>query len=245
MTPPLSGSGGEVRALHRTTPEIGEKLLMGLRQVGAAAASCLPAIGIGDTLDRMTAPSDHPVTEILLQIRAGDREALDRLMVLVYDELAALAHRKLSFEQTGHTLQTTALVHEAYLKLVDQRRVNWQNRSHFFAVAATAMRRILVNHAEARRAAKRGGAVSGRAPVALPLEAAGVVAGTVPDDELLALHEALNRLEQFNERGARVVEYKFFGGLGWDEIAATLGVSPITVRRAWESARAWLKRELR
>ena len=187
----------------------------------------------------MLAPMASPVTEVLLQVKAGDREALDRLMVLVYDELAALAHQKLGFEATGHTLQTTALVHEAYLKLVDQRRVTWQNRSHFFAVAATAMRRILVNHAEARRAAKRGG---GRR--ALSLEEGQLVAGELPDEQLLALDEALARLAQFNERGAKVVEYKFFGGLGWEEIATAMGLSPITVRRAWESARAWLKREL-
>jgi RNA polymerase sigma factor (TIGR02999 family) len=164
---------------------------------------------------------------------------MDRLVSLVYDELHALAHRKLAFEQPGHTLQTTALVHEAYLKLVDQTRVDWQNRTHFFAVAALAMRRILVNHAEARRAAKRGGAV---AP--LELEEAQIATVAVPDDRILALDDALTRLAQFNERGARVVEYRFFGGLGYDEIANTMGLSAITVRRAWETARAWLKREL-
>ena len=182
--------------------------------------------------------TSSPVTEILHQARAGDRQAMDRLVSLVYDELHALAHRKLAFEQPGHTLQTTALVHEAYLKLVDQTRVDWQNRTHFFAVAALAMRRILVNHAEGRRAAKRGGAL---APLELE-EAHAAVA--VPDDRILALDEALTRLAQFNERGARVVEYRFFGGLGYDEIAAIMGLSAITVRRSWETARAWLKREL-
>lgn len=184
--------------------------------------------------------SSAPVTEILHQARAGDRQAMDRLVSLVYDELHALAHRKLAFEQPGHTLQTTALVHEAYLKLVDQTRVDWQNRTHFFAVAALAMRRILVNHAEGRRAAKRGGAV-----VPLELEEARAASIAVPDDDrILALDEALTRLAQFNERGARVVEYRFFGGLGYDEIATIMGLSAITVRRAWETARAWLKREL-
>jgi RNA polymerase sigma factor (TIGR02999 family) len=181
----------------------------------------------------------RPVTEVLRQARSGDQDALNRLMVLVYEELHAMAHRKLSFEGTGHTLQTTALVHEAYLKLVDQRNVDWQNRAHFFAVAAVAMRRILVNHAETRLAAKRGGG-----SVALSLDDANVAAGEVRDDQLLALDEALTRLAQFNERGARVVEYRFFGGLGYDEIATTMGLSTITVRRAWESARAWLRREL-
>ena len=182
--------------------------------------------------------TSSPVTEILQQARAGDRQAMDRLVSLVYDELHALAHRKLAFEQPGHTLQTTALVHEAYLKLVDQTRVDWQNRTHFFAVAALAMRRILVNHAEGRQAAKRGGAL---APLELE-ESHAVVA--VPDDRILALDEALTRLAQFNERGARVVEYRFFGGLGYDESAAIMGLSAITVRRSWETARAWLKREL-
>jgi RNA polymerase sigma factor (TIGR02999 family) len=184
-------------------------------------------------------PESSPVTEILLQARAGDRAAMERLVSLVYGELHAMAHRKLSFERTGHTLQTTALVHEAYLKLVDQRRVDWQNRSHFFAVAALAMRRILVNHAEARRAAKRGGGAE-----RVPLEEIQVSAGDLPDERLLALDEALKRLEQFNERGARVIQYRFFGGMNYDEIATTMGVSAITVRRSWESARAWLKREL-
>jgi RNA polymerase sigma factor (TIGR02999 family) len=183
-------------------------------------------------------PDSAPVTEILLQARSGDRAAMERLVSLVYGELHTMAHRKLSFEATGHTLQTTALVHEAYLKLVDQRQVDWQNRSHFFAVAALAMRRILVNHAEARRTAKRGGAVE-----RVPLDEI-QVGGDLPDERLLALDEALKRLEQFNERGAKVVQYRFFGGMNYDEIAVTMGISSITVRRSWESARAWLKREL-
>src|SRR6478736_6235999 len=116
----------------------------------------------------------RPVTEVLRQARSGDQDALNRLMVLVYEELHAMAHRKLSFEGTGHTLQTTALVHEAYLKLVDQRSVDWQNRTHFFAVAALAMRRILVNHAETRHAAKRGGGA-----VAVSLDDAQIAAGDV------------------------------------------------------------------
>lgn len=180
-----------------------------------------------------------PVTDVLLQAQQGDAPALDRLMSLVYEELHAMAHNKLAFERPGHTLQTTALVHEAYLKLVDQRRVNWQNRAHFFAVAALAMRRILVKHAEARRAQKRGGNAN---PV--PLEFADAIVAEISDDRILSLNDALGRLEQFNQRGARVVEYRFFGGLGYDDIATTMGLSAITVRRAWESSRAWLRREL-
>ena len=175
-----------------------------------------------------------------MEAKHGDAGAMDRLMELVYGELHELAHRKLGFERTGHTLQTTALVHEAYLKLVDQKRVDWQNRAHFFAVAALAMRRILVNHAEARRAQKRGGAND-----PLPWDEVHVAAGAdVFDEQVLALHDALTRLAAFNERGARVVEYRFFGGLSYEEIATTMGLSPITVRRAWDTARAWLKREM-
>ncbi|MEP6834488.1 MAG: ECF-type sigma factor [Gemmatimonas sp.] len=179
------------------------------------------------------------MTDILLQAQQGDALAGDRLMALVYDELHAMAHGKLGFERTGHTLQTTAPVPEAYLKLVDQHRVGWQNRAHFFAVAAMAMRRILVNHAEARRAAKRGG---NAAP--LPLDDALAISTELSDERILSLNDALDRLQQFNQRGARVVEYRFFGGLGYDDIATTMGLSSVTVRRSWESARAWLRREL-
>ena len=182
---------------------------------------------------------DMTQSDVLDALRSGRRDALDGLASLLYDELREIAHRHRARDSHDATLATTALVHEAYLKLVDQTRVDWQNRTHFFAVAALAMRRILVNHAETRRAAKRGGGV---AP--LELEEAHAASATVPDDRILALDDALTRLAQFNERGARVVEYRFFGGLGYDEIANTMGLSAITVRRAWETARAWLKREL-
>jgi RNA polymerase sigma factor (TIGR02999 family) len=184
-------------------------------------------------------PRRSSVTEVLRRARYGDADAMNRLMTAVYEELHAIAHHKLGFERTGHTLQTTALVHEAYLKLVDQRDVDWQNRAHFYGVAALAMRRILVNYAESRHAAKRGGGVT-----VVPLDEAQMQGGDVSDEQLLALDEALTRLAQFNERGARVVEYRFFGGLSHEEVAATMGLSIVTVRRAWDSARAWLKREL-
>jgi RNA polymerase sigma factor (TIGR02999 family) len=194
-------------------------------------------------MDDRARPAEDPppatVTEMLLDAKRGDRDALDRLMAVVYDELRAIAHRRLALESVGHTLSTTALVHEAYLKLIDQRQVDWQNRAQFFAVAALAMRRILVHHAETRRAAKRGLGVS-----PLPLEMAIEVGTPIDDDTLLGLNEALDRLAVFNERGARVVEYRFFGGLGYDEIAAAMQLAPITVRRAWEAARAWLRSEL-
>ena len=191
------------------------------------------------TSEQPAAGRRSSVTEVLRRAKSGDAEAVNRLMTLVYDELHTMAHRKLAHERTGHTLQTTALVHEAYLKLVDQHSVDWQNRAHFYGVAALAMRRILVNYAESRHAAKRGGGAS-----IVSLDEPGIEPGILPDDQLLALDDALKRLAQFNERGARVVEYRFFGGLSHDEVAEAMGLSPITVRRAWDSARAWLRREL-
>ena len=139
-------------------------------------------------------------------------------------------------ERAGHTLNATALVHEAYVKLVDQTRVEWHGRSHFFAVASEAMRRILVNHARARNALKRGGKESH-----VPLDDADVFVSDAQSEEVEALGEALDRLEAFDPRGAAVVTYRFFGGLKNEEIAEVLGVSPVTVRRQWRAARAWLR----
>ena len=162
---------------------------------------------------------------------------------MVYAELKAMAHNRLRSEPGGHTLQTTALVHETYLKLIRQDRVEWSGRSHFFAVGAQAMRRVLVDYARARNALRRGGAEAH-----VSLEVAGEEMADFLSDraahEVLALHEALADLERFDERAARVVEYRFFGGLKNDEIATILGVSEVTVRRSWTSARAWLRREL-
>ncbi|WP_456425526.1 sigma-70 family RNA polymerase sigma factor [Rhodocaloribacter sp.] len=178
------------------------------------------------------------ITELLGELAGGNRAVVDALMPRVYEELRRLAHRQLRGERAGHTLQTTALVHEAYLKLVDQRQVAWQNRAHFFAIAALAMRRILINYAKRRMADKRGG---------------GQVVATFEEEmapretraaELLALDEALVRLEALNERQSRVVTYRFFGGLTQEEIAEVIGVSVVTVRRDWRLARAWLSREL-
>lgn len=178
-------------------------------------------------------------TEGLARLRDGDPDALDRLFPIVYDELRNLAHGKLRLERPDHTLSTTALVHEAYMRLVAERDRKWQDRAHFLAIASLAMRRILINYAEARRAAKRGG---GAVPV--PLEG---IADLVDEDrveELLSLEEALNRLEAFNPRGAQVVQLRFYGGLTHEEAAEVVGVSTITVRRAWTAAKAWLRREL-
>ena len=168
---------------------------------------------------------------------AGDREALDRLTPIVYDELRRLARRYLGRERPGHSLQATALVNEAYLRLVDYKHMQWQDRSHFFAVSAQLMRRILVEHAR-RHNLKRGGDVQH-----IELEESVMVGGGRPRD-VLALEDALNELARMDPRKARVVEMRFFGGLSVEECAEVLKVAPITVMRDWNSAKAWLYREL-
>lgn len=180
------------------------------------------------------------LTDLLAEASYGNVDALNRLFPLVYEELKRLAEIRLRSERGDHTLNTTALVHEAYLKLVDQTRVRWQNRAHFYAIASRAMQRILINYAAMKRADKRGG---GARPLAL--EEAGLVFTDDQADELLALDRALERLRAFNPRGADVVICRFFGGLSYDEIAESLGTSAVTVRRAWTAARNWLHRELR
>ena len=164
--------------------------------------------------------------------------ALDDMVPLVYAELRQIAHRQLYSERPDHTLNTTALVHEAYLKLSGLDRMQWKSRAHFFAIAAQAMRYILVNYAVRRTAAKRGGN-----QVVLPLDEAGQIAADSVED-LLALHEALKRLEALGERPCRVVECRFFGGMTVEETAEALDISPATVKRDWQAARAWLNREL-
>jgi RNA polymerase sigma factor (TIGR02999 family) len=181
-----------------------------------------------------SAPASDAVTQWLLNWGQSGKRGLDRMLPVLYEELHRLAGHYLSREATGHTLQPTALVHEAYLRLIDQRRVNWQNRAQFFGVAAGMMRRILVNHARDRVAKKRGG---GAVPVSLSLIEA--PAGR-PDVELIALEEALERLSALDQRKSRVVELKFFGGLTTEEIAEVLQVSGATVEREWTFARAWL-----
>jgi len=157
---------------------------------------------------------------------------------MVYDELRRVAHRHLSGQRPGHTLQTTALVNEAYLRLADQTNLRWQNRAHFFAVAAQAMRRILVSYARAQRSEKRGGGA-----LKIELDEAALVS---PEEskEILELHEALERLSTLDSRKAQVVELKYFGGLNYDEMAEVLKISSVTVRRDWRFAKAWLYTEL-
>jgi RNA polymerase sigma factor (TIGR02999 family) len=177
-------------------------------------------------------------TDVLTELRTGRREALDRLMPLVYEELRAIAHRHLAARGGGGTLQTTALVHEAYLKLVDQSRAAWQDRVGFLALAALAMRHVLVDRARARAALKRGG---GLRRVALDTGEIGV---EDQPEALLQLDEALTRLGELEPRLVRVVECRFFGGLTEDEIAAVLGVTVRTVQRDWAKARLLLRRTL-
>lgn len=188
------------------------------------------------TSPRSAAGPSSEITHLLAQASGGDRAAWDALLPQVYDELRQVAGARLRLERDGHTLNATALVHEAWVRLVGQERTRWQGRAHFFAIASQAMRRILMNYAEARNAAKRGGG----APH-VPLSDATAVMDRHQAAELLALDEALRELERFNERGARVVEYRFFGGLGTEEIAEAMGLSEATVRRAWRAARAWLR----
>jgi RNA polymerase sigma-70 factor, ECF subfamily len=179
------------------------------------------------------------LTQLLLAWGDGDREALDELTPLVYRELKKLAKSHLRRERDGHTLQPTALAHEAFIKLIDQRNVRWRNRAHFFGIAAQAMRRILVDHARARLAGKRG---SGGAAVSLD-EAIDVSDSRA--DQLLALDEALKRLAQFDPNKGRVIELRYFGGLTLEETAEVLGVSRATVIREWRMAKAWLYGELK
>ena len=180
-------------------------------------------------------PTD--ITDLLLRWNSGDKSAFDHITTVVYDELRRLASALLTRERAGHTLSATALVHEAYLRLVDQNRVQWQNRAHFFAISARLMRRILVDHARQRGAAKRGGGNK------VALEDAGVLAAQ-PELDVLALNQALEKLARLDPQQGRIVELRFFGGLTEEEIADILGVAPITVKREWAAAKAWLKQEL-
>ncbi len=179
------------------------------------------------------------ITEMLREWSDGKPEALDNLLPLIYDELHRQAARYLRKERPGHTLQTTALINEAYLKLIDRRDVQWESRTHFFAVASQAMRRILVDYAKAKHRKKRGGD-----NIKLSLNEAMLVVETEKSVDLIALDEALNKLAKFDEQQARVVELRYFSGLSLEETAAALHISRASVARDWESARAWLHHEL-
>jgi RNA polymerase sigma-70 factor, ECF subfamily len=180
----------------------------------------------------------HRVTQLLAEWSHGDNAALTELTPLVYEELRRIAHRHMGGQRPDHTLQTTALVNEAYLRLADQTKPNWQSRAHFFAVAARAMRQIVVDYAKSQRAQKRGGG-------ALKIELdEGAIVSPEQSQAIVDLHEALERLGTLDSRKARVVELKYFGGLNHDEIAEVMKVSTVTVRRDWVFAKAWLYNEL-
>jgi len=186
----------------------------------------------------MTVGISSEITGLLVEWSNGDQRALERLLPLVERELHRLAHRYMRHENPDHTLQTTALVNEAYLRLIDQKKTRWQNRAHFFAIAAQIMRRILLNYARDQHRQKRGGKaiqVSLSEAFDVPLERT---------DDLIALDEALQRLAMFDERKSKVVELRYFGGLEVEEVAEVLKVAPITVTRDWNFARAWLQREI-
>jgi RNA polymerase sigma-70 factor, ECF subfamily len=186
----------------------------------------------------MASTEPSQVTQLLKHIESGDRSAIDRLFAAVYQELRSLAAQFFRREPESNTLQPTALVHEAYVKLVDQRDVDWQGRTHFFAVAAQAMRRILVDRARRRRAAKRGGKQN-----RLLLDG-DLLPGPEPNDDLLAVDEALSKLARLDGRQAQLVELRFFGGLSVTEAAEVLGMPKRSAEREWTMVRAWLRREL-
>ena len=186
----------------------------------------------------MTAPSPQQVTQLLLTWSQGDESALEKLMPLVHQELRRLAHRYMRGERAGHTLQTTALVNEAYVRLVDGKQVSWQDRAHFFAVSARLMRRILVDWARARESQKRGGT-----PQQVTLDE-GLIVSRGRGEDLVALDEALKALAEVDPRKSEVVEMRFFGGLSVEETAEVLKVSADTVLRDWRLAKLWLLREL-
>jgi RNA polymerase sigma factor (TIGR02999 family) len=183
--------------------------------------------------------SNEGITQLLVDWGKGDPAALERLMPLVYSELRRLASNYLRRERVGHTLQPTALVNEAYLKLIDQKNAKWQNRAQFFGISAQLMRRILVDHARQRQAVKRGGSNQER----LSITSVEAVLKQ-PEIDLLALNEALDELAQMDPQQSRIVELKFFGGLSIEETAEVLGISHATVERDWKMARAWLRRQL-
>jgi len=186
----------------------------------------------------MDSPASHEVTQLLIAWSDGDQAARDQLMPVVYEELHRLARRYMRRELPGHTLQTSALVNEAFLRLVDQRNVHWQSRAHFFAIAAQMMRRILVDYARNRGSGKRGGGER-----ALSLDE-GLIVSEERSAEVVAVHEALEQLAKFDGRKSQIVELRFFGGLSIDETAEVLGVSPGTIMADWTVAKAWLRREI-
>jgi RNA polymerase sigma factor (TIGR02999 family) len=198
----------------------------------------VPGEACAGTASALPRSEESAVAALLADLSQGDRSALNRLLPLVYDALRRLAHRALRGERRGHTLNTTALAHEAYVKLVGLERIQWQDRSHFLAIAALAMRRILVDHAVSRKAQKRGGGI---APEELE---EGLLVSDDRLEEVLMLDQALQRLEAIDAAVVRIVQCRIFVGMSIDETATALALSPATVKRHWQAARAWLTREL-
>ena len=187
----------------------------------------------------MSQTSSQELTQMLIQLSEGKSQIVDDILPLIYGELRSLANNYLRRERTDHTLQPTALVHEAYMKLIDQTQVKWQNRAHFFGIAANIMRRILVDYARKHGANKRGGAAE-----KIPLEEEIMIVSEGKSAELLALDEALKNLSEIDEMKSKIVELRYFGGLSVEETAEVLGVSEITVKRHWRMAKAWLYGQL-
>ena len=187
----------------------------------------------------MSEPGTHDVTELLIELSNGNRVSVDLLLPLIYDELRRLAMNYLRHERVDHTMQATALVHEAYLRLIDQSRVNWQNRAHFVGVAAQIMRRLLVDYARKHNAEKRGADFQ-RLTLDENIEQA-----VERSEEILALDRALEALAKFDEQKARIVELRYFGGLTVEETAEVMDVTPITIKRHWRMAKAWLQGQMK
>ena len=219
----LYSQGSAAKGINRTLNLLSRRRVCIIRRRARVGRECLS----------MSSPGE--ITGLLKNSRSGDRAALDRLLPLIYDELRGLAASQLRRERPDHTLQATALVHEVYLRLVEQHSVDWRNRAHFFALAAEMMRRILVNHAQQHHAQKRGGH-----DTKLALDEAISLAGEERPIDWLLLDEALKRLTALDPRQGRIVELRFFGGLTVEEVAEVLGVSEITVKREWRLAKAWL-----
>jgi RNA polymerase sigma factor (TIGR02999 family) len=191
---------------------------------------------VSEKIPQVTNDSPKDVTELLIKLTDGSTHALDELLPLIYDELRVLANKYLRRERSDHTLQPTALVHEAYMRLIDQSQVRWQNRAHFFGVAAQMMRRILVDHARRHKSEKRGGEFE-----KMQIEEEILVVSTNEKSlELLALDEALENLAKIDPQKSKIVELRYFGGLSVEETAEVMGVSPVTIKRQWRMAKAWL-----
>lgn len=193
----------------------------------------------------MSGPSSHETTQLMAGVRAQDPDAVDRLFTLVYEELRGLARAQRRRWDGDHTLNTTVLVHEAYLRLVDQEPQDWQDRAHFMALAGRAMRHILIDYARRRKAQKRGGGTERLSLHEIEGGLGGPDPGEVTDEALLALDDSLERLAEESVRQSRIVECRFFGGMTIEETAEALGISPATVKRGWTAAQAWLYRDLR